>query len=184
MYASAQTLLRTSPAALAAGAIALGGVATILGAWFFQYVLGLPPCPLCIEQRIPYYLAIPVAALVALAAARGAPRGLVGTGLIVLALIMLVSAAFGGYHAGIEWKFWVGPQDCSGPLMPLGNAGDLLRQLGETRPVRCDEAAWRFLGISLAGWNAVISLGLAGIAVWGARAVLRRPAYGSSSVSQ
>jgi len=129
-------------------------------------VLGYPPCPLCLEQRIPYYVAVPLAVVVAIAAGRGAPRGLVAGGLGALALAMLIGAALGVYHAGIEWKWWPGPADCSGPLDPLGS-GNLLERLQKINIVRCDEAPWRFLGLSLAGYNALISLALAAIAAWG-----------------
>jgi len=158
--------LRPAPAAVTIAAI---GVATILGAYFFQYVLKLAPCPLCLEQRIPYYVAIPLALLVAIAAARGAPAAVVRAGLVLLALIMLVSAGLGVYHAGIEWKLWPGPTECSGSLPTLGGGGDLLRQIETTSVVRCDEAAWRLFGLSLAGYNALISLVLAAIAGLAAR---------------
>jgi disulfide bond formation protein DsbB len=186
MLAPTETLIRHRPAAAAALVIAAGGAATILGALFFQYALGYAPCPLCLEQRIPYYIAIPLAAVIAAAALRkAAPRPVLVAGLAILAIIMLVGAGLGAYHAGIEWKWWAGPQDCSGPLTPLGAGGGLLNQLQETRVVRCDEAAWRFLGLSLAGYNFLISLALAGIAAWGIVATQRQArAYGSSSVSQ
>jgi disulfide bond formation protein DsbB len=155
-----------NPACAAAVAVAVGGAATILGAWFFQYGLGYPPCPLCLEQRIPYYVAIPLALVVAIAAQRKAPRPLIAGGLGVIALAMLIGAALAVYHSGIEWKFWPGPQDCSGPLDPLGSQ-DLLRRLQSINIVRCDEAPWRLLGLSLAGYNALISLGLAAVALCG-----------------
>jgi disulfide bond formation protein DsbB len=79
----------------------------------------------------------------------------------------LWNAGLGTYHAGIEWKWWPGPQDCSGPIDSLGSANDLLRQLESINVVRCDEAAWRFLGLSLAGYNVLISLALAAVAIWG-----------------
>ena len=185
MFAANSRLERVDPASTAALAVALGGTAAILGAYFFQYVIGLPPCPLCLDQRIPYYIAIPLAVLIAIASIRHAPRGLLAGGLVVLAVIMIVGAGLGVYHAGIEWKLWAGPQDCSGPMNPLGGGGGLLRQLEETRVVRCDEAAWRFLGLSLAGWNVLISLALAAVATWGGNETLRRVSpQGSSSVSQ
>src|SRR5262249_19125239 len=148
--------IHANPAATAAAIVALGGAATLLGAWFFQYVLGYPPCPLCLEQRIPYYVSVPLAAIVAIAAARAAPRWLVTGGRVVLAIAMLIGGALAVYPAGVEWKWWAGPQDCSGPLDPLGS-GNLLRQLQSINIVRCDEAPWRFLGLSLAGYNALIS---------------------------
>jgi len=164
-----------NPAVTAALAVAAAGAATILGAWFFQYGLGIVPCPLCLEQRIPYYVAIPLAVIVALAAYREAPRPLIVAGLGVLALVFLFGAGLAAYHAGIEWKWWPGPQDCSGPLDPLGSRG-LLEQLQDISIVRCDEAPWRFLGLSLAGYNVLISLALAAIAAWGALAVRRQGA--------
>ena len=79
------------------------------------------------------------------------------------------------YHAGVEWKWWAGPTECSGALDNLGSAGDLLKQLESISVVRCDEAAWRFLGLSLAGYNVLISLALAAIAGWGFVMGLRQP---------
>ena len=154
------------PAAGAAIVIAIVGAAAILGAFFFQYGLGLQPCPLCLEQRIAYYFAIPLALIVAFADWRAAPRALLTAALVLIALAMLLNAGLGVYHAGIEWKFWPGPTDCSGPVTNLGRASDLMRQLRNVTVVRCDEAAWRFLGLSLAGYNVLISLALAAIAVW------------------
>jgi disulfide bond formation protein DsbB len=167
MRATWTETVRTQPIAAAAIVIAVGGAATILGAWLFQYGLGLKPCPLCLEQRYPYYFAIPLAVLVLLGVSVGASRKVVLAALFVIAVGMLWNAGLASYHAGIEWKWWPGPQDCSGPLDSLGSANDLLRQLDSINVVRCDEAAWRFLGLSLAGYNALISLVLAAVAVWG-----------------
>ena len=147
--------------------IAAVAALTIAGAWFFQFVLDIRPCPLCLEQRYAYYLAIPLAALVAFAASRGASRGLLATGLAVLALALLANAVLGGYHAGVEWGFWQGPTDCSGPIVDFGNTGNLLDSLNKVKVIRCDEVQWRFLGLSLAGYNVLISLGLAAVAGWG-----------------
>jgi disulfide bond formation protein DsbB len=168
-----QTLARTRPAVTAAVLVAAGGAATILGAYFFQYVLGLRPCPLCLEQRIAYYVSIPLAIVVAAAAGRGAPRGVVMMGLSVIALAMLFNSGLALFHAGVEWKWWPGPQECSGPLTDLSAGGDLLSSLTNLTIVRCDEAAWRFLGLSLAGYNVLISLALAAIAAGGAAATWR-----------
>src|SRR5262245_56745873 len=115
------TLTRTRPIAAAAIAIAIGGAATILGAWFFQYGLGLKPCPLCLEQRYPYYFAIPLAAMVMLGDEVGASRKVLLAALVAIALGMLWNAGLGVYHAGIEWKWWPGPQECSGALDDLGS---------------------------------------------------------------
>jgi disulfide bond formation protein DsbB len=165
--------IRARPAAAAAVAVATLGAATIAGAWFFQYALGLQPCPLCLEQRTPYYIAIPLAVIVAVAALRHAPRAVVAGGLVVIALAMLWGAGLGVYHAGVEWHWWPGPQDCSGPVTSFGSARDLLKQIQSTSVVRCDEAAWRFLGLSLAGYNVLIALAMVALATWGAAATLR-----------
>jgi disulfide bond formation protein DsbB len=167
-----RALSQARPAVLAAVVIAGVGAATMLGAYFFQYVMGLPPCPLCLEQRIAYYVSIPLAIIVAIGGGAGsgkAPRLLLAAGLGIIALAMLGNAGLGTYHAGVEWKLWPGPQECSGTGADLGSGGDLLSSLNNVTLVRCDEAAWRFLGVSLAGYNAIISLGLAAIAAWGAK---------------
>lgn len=158
----------------AALTVAIVGALAIAGAWWFQLVVGLPPCPLCLEQRWPYYVAIPLSLLVALAAARGAPGRLLAAGLAVVGLVLLCGLGLAVYHSGVEWHWWAGPQDCSGLLPPSGaSAGTLLQQMQQTRVVRCDEAAWRFLGLSLAGWNALIAAALVVSALAGAFASLR-----------
>ena len=174
--------MRAEPLQAAALVVAVVGAAAILGAWLFEYVMKLAPCPLCLEQRIAYYVAIPLALIVLAATYARVPRWLLMAALGVVAAAMLWNAGLGIYHAGIEWKWWPGPQDCSAPIANLGSAGNLLRQLEDINIVRCDEAAWRFLGLSLAGWNVLISLGLAAVALWAI--MTRRSAYGSSSVSQ
>ena len=154
-------------ALVAALAIAAIAAATLAGAWFFQLVLDIRPCPLCLEQRYAYYLAIPLAALTALAAGSNAPRALVVAGLVVLALAAFGNAALGAYHAGVEWGFWPGPSDCTGPIGDLGSAGTLLERLDTAKVIRCDEVQWRFLGLSLAGYNVLISLVMLAIAARG-----------------
>ncbi|MBR0708233.1 disulfide bond formation protein B [Bradyrhizobium liaoningense] len=156
-----------NPALAASLAVTLIAAATIAGAWFFQLVLEILPCPLCLEQRYAYYLAIPLGALTALAARAGAPRPLLLAGLAILALATLANAGLGTYHSGVEWGFWKGPTDCSGPVVNLGSAADLLSKLDTVKVVRCDEVQWRFLGLSLAGYNVLISLLMAAIAAWG-----------------
>ena len=164
---SPPTRLMADPAAVAALAIAFVAAATLAGAWFFELVLDIRPCPLCLEQRYAYYLALPVGLVVAFAAARGAPRPLLLAGFAALLLAALANAWLGGYHAGVEWKFWPGPTDCSGPVVDLGSAGTLLQRLDTVKVIRCDEVQWRFLGLSLAGYNVLISLLMAAIAAWG-----------------
>jgi disulfide bond formation protein DsbB len=163
-----------SPALTAALAIALIAAATLAGAWFFQLVLDIRPCPLCLEQRYAYYLAVPLGVLIALAAAKDAPRALLYAGLAILALASLGNAGLGAYHAGVEWGLWKGPTDCTGPVGNLGSAGDLLQRLDTVKVIRCDEVQWRFLGLSLAGYNVLISLLMAAIAAWGIVKLQRR----------
>src|SRR5260370_39306413 len=110
---------------------------------------------------------------VALAAARGGRPPIAAAELGVIALAMLFNSGLALFHAGVEWKWWPGPQECSGPLTDLSAGGDLLSSLTDLTIVRCDEAAWRFLGLSLAGYDVLISLALAAIAAWGAAAAWR-----------
>src|SRR6266849_10087467 len=162
------SMIRSRPLAAAAVAIAVVGAAAILGAWFFQYVVGLKPCPLCFEQRYAYYFAVPLAVLVVLGDQFGASRKVLIAAFVAIAAGMLWNAGLGVYHSGIEWRWWAGPQECSGTPGDLGSAGSLADKLKSISVVRCDEAAWRFLGLSLAGYNALISVLLAAIAAWGA----------------
>ena len=171
--AAATPLWRNNPPALAALIVAVVGAATIAGAWFFELVIKLKPCPMCLEQRIPYYVAIPLAFVVALAAVRKAPRMIVVGGLVVLAGLMLWNVYMGVFHAGVEWKWWLGPAECTG-TPEFGGAGGLLNRLQTINITRCDEAAWRFLGLSLAGYNALISAALAIVALLGVKAAAKK----------
>src|SRR5712675_991164 len=128
-----------TPALTAALAITAIAAATLAGAWFFQLVLDIRPCPLCLEQRYAYYLSMPVAALVAFDATKNVPRGALVGGLAVLAAAALGNAWLGAYHAGVEWQFWQGPTECTGPVVDLGSAGSLLQRLDSVKVIRCDE---------------------------------------------
>lgn len=151
--------------------ILLVAFATIAGAWIFEYY-GYLPCELCLKQRWAYYAGVPLALIVALVAPHN--PGLAKAGLVLLAVLWLGSMVFGIYHSGVEWKWWPGPSTCTAQAGFSGGLPDLSKPA-----VMCDEPALRIFGLSLAGWNAVISLGLALVAFAG----LRR-AQGSSSVSQ
>ena len=160
---SASPFIRTASPRQATLAILLLAAATISGALASQHLFGLAPCPLCLQQRWPYYVGVPVAA-----AALLAPAAWLRPALALLALVFLLSAGLGAYHAGVEWGWFAGPSDCAGGTgAPAGSVGDFLRDLQRTRVVSCSEAAWRFAGLSLAGWNALVSLGLAALALWG-----------------
>src|SRR5690349_831382 len=102
--------------AIAAIVVALGAVATVGGALFLQYGMGVLPCELCYKERWPYYGGT-VLALIALAVARTRPRGTLTVALLaLLALVFAGGAVVGGYHAGVEYRWWAGPTDCTGPI--------------------------------------------------------------------
>jgi disulfide bond formation protein DsbB len=172
MQTKASTLAADESAA--AAFIAFVGLLTIAGFFFFQYGLGYEPCPLCLEQRTAFYVGVPLSALLMLGTGYGASRKILLLGFAVIVLVMLWNTGLSAYHAGVEWKFWPGPIDCSGPIRPLGE-GSLLSRLQNVRIVRCDEAAWRFLGVSLAGYDVIVSLVLAAAAAYGFKRALARP---------
>lgn len=149
---------------IGAGLAALGMAITVGTALGFQHIGGYIPCKLCLEQRLPYYVGVPVMALAFLSAALKAPpivtRGL----LLVGGLLMTWGLYLGGFHAGVEWGWWPGPTDCGVVAAPQGGSGSLLDQLNAVIPPSCDQAAGRFLGLSFAGWNVITSLVLAAIA--------------------
>jgi disulfide bond formation protein DsbB len=157
------------PLALAMLAIA---AATILGALGFEHIGGYLPCHLCLLERVPYYVGMPVAALAAIAVLAKAPR-LAVVGLFALfAALMLYNAGLGAYHSGVEWGFWEGPASCA-PSIKIESAADMLNQLEGAHAPSCTEAALRIFGISLAGYNVLISALLAALAIVGARRAWR-----------
>jgi disulfide bond formation protein DsbB len=139
--------------------VLLASVAVVGSALLFQYVGGLQPCELCLAERWPYYGAIVIAAI-ALAADRR--RALSGIGL--LALIFLASAGLAAYHVGVEQQWIEGPIACTGGTSGAKSTEELMKFLQNQQPVRCDEVQWSLLGLSLAGWNVVTSLGLLALA--------------------
>ncbi|KQU27691.1 disulfide bond formation protein DsbB [Methylobacterium sp. Leaf94] len=153
-YAS---LLRLRRAALL---LLVGSMLTLAGAWYFQWGLGYVPCKLCLQERIPYYAAIPLALLGLVLPVR-ATRLVLG----LAALGLLYGAGLSVYHAGAEWSLWAGPTDCGGGAgANPSDVGDFLNALQSTRVADCSTAAWRLTGISLAGWNALIAFALASVA--------------------
>lgn len=133
------------------------GVATIAGAWGSQLIGGLVPCELCLEQRMAYYWGLPVLALVLILWNR-LPLPVWYAAVAIGAAIFAWSTYMAGYHAGVEWGFWPGPTACTGTGTGL-NFDDLTS--GGLQPViACDAVQFRFLGISLAGYNALISIAI------------------------
>lgn len=143
----------------------LASAAMLATAHAFETFGKLYPCTLCLKQREVFWVAGTVA-LIALAA-RYTPWAarLRRPFDMLLAVIFLYGAGLAAYHAGVEWKWWPGPTTCSGGTTAA--AGDLVAMLkgDKIKPPACDKAAWIFLGISMAGWNALISLGLAAAAL-------------------
>lgn len=137
----------------------------LVAAHGFENFANMAPCELCLRQREAYWAALLVSGIFVILQASKRFRWTGRGGLAILGLVFLTGALIAGFHAGVEWKFWPGPTSCSGQMVDLtAISGDLLQALDApvTGP-RCDEAPWVMLGISMAGWNALISLILAGI---------------------
>ncbi len=141
---------------------------TIAAAWVFQVAGGYVPCPLCLQQRWAYYAVVPITFFLWLGR-NGTARPLIPAGLALSALAMIINSGLGLYHAGIEWKWWPGPPACAGGAGLTGGLPDLSTAVA----IACDEAQWRFLGLSFAGWNVVISILIAAIAIMGALSARR-----------
>jgi disulfide bond formation protein DsbB len=143
-------------------ALLLGAIsaALILGALGFQYIGGYPPCEMCMWQRYPHFAAIVAGLGGGLLLTNGAlPQNLAKPIAALTALFVAATGLIGVYHAGVEWHWWAGPSACTGSVIQLAGKLDL-----NAHVVSCDHAAWRLFGISMAGYNAVISLGAAAVA--------------------
>ncbi|MEM6944760.1 MAG: disulfide bond formation protein B [Pseudomonadota bacterium] len=138
---------------------ATGSALLLMAALAFQYLGGLVPCPLCIWQRWPHLAAVFIGILAVTALWRQR-RTLAILGTVAMA----ASAVLGFYHAGVEYGWWPGPGACTAGDATRLSTDDLMAQIMEAPIVRCDEVSWSFLSVSMAGWNAVVSLGLA--ALW------------------
>ena len=138
-------------------------IAIITLALAFEHLGGYRPCELCLQQRYAYYFAVPAAALAIVLAVRDTALRITAAHILIglIAFAFLANMALGIYHAGAEWRFWAGPSTCGGADGVGTSAGGLLERMKTARVIRCDEAAWRFLGISFAGYNALISAFLA-----------------------
>jgi disulfide bond formation protein DsbB len=147
--------------------LVIASVATVGAALVLQYVYGYVPCKLCLTERLPYYAAVPLGVV-----ALFGPPWLARLTLGLAALGLLYGAGIGVYHAGAEWGFWPGPTDCGGGAGANPAAvGDFMHALQATHVVDCSTAALRVLGVSLAGWSALVSFALASLA---GTAALRR----------
>jgi disulfide bond formation protein DsbB len=126
--------------------------ALMLGALGSQYIGGLPPCEMCYWQRWPHEIAIVLALFAFAVRHEGRQRLLV----IAAALAILASGAIGAFHAGVEYGWWQGLTQCSRP--PGADGGDFIKNIMASPLIRCDQAPWSLFGISLAGYNAIISV--------------------------
>lgn len=134
---------------------AAGSAAMLLGALGFQYFGGLAPCKLCIWQRWPHGIAVVIGLLAMFLPGRAWS--------VLGALVVLFGAGVAFYHAGVELKWWQGPTTCtSGPIDGLSTQ-DLMNQIMNAPIVQCDQVAWSLFGLSMAAWNGIISVGLAGL---------------------
>ncbi|MDJ0949460.1 MAG: disulfide bond formation protein B [Alphaproteobacteria bacterium] len=155
---------RTVPAVILAASIAVLGTA-----FAFQYIGGLQPCVLCIWQRWPYVVTIALAALaLALAGRRAAGWAILASGLVFLA-----GAGIAGFHVGVEQHWWEGTAGCTGAIDLDASAEELGKALLAAPVVRCDEVPWSVFGISMAGYNLILSLALAAGSLYAGRRLLR-----------
>ncbi|MEO1656950.1 MAG: disulfide bond formation protein B [Pseudomonadota bacterium] len=140
----------------------------LAGAHLFERVGGLPPCTLCLDQREAHWAAAAAGGLTLLLARMGTGQRTLASALGALTLLYLFSAGLAGYHAGVEWGFWPGPATCTAAGKDdLASSSDLLASLSAPADgVSCSDAAWRMAGISMAGYNTLISAGLAVIALF------------------
>jgi disulfide bond formation protein DsbB len=155
-----------APLILAAGAVAAGALALLLGALIFEHGLGLAPCPLCLDQRGPHAAAAILALTAALVAASARDAARIALG--AAALVLLIGAGLALYHSGVELHWWPGPRGCSGRFVMPASAADFQAALSSARIIRCDSVPWSLFGLSLANYNALLSVTLAllgGIAV-------------------
>ena len=148
------------PLASRHGIFICGTIAASLygGALLFQYVGGMVPCSLCLWQRLPHIM---IAVLTVLALFIRMPR-LILTAIAITAATSMILAA---YHAGVEWQLWSGPGGCTASLTSGDDLTSLTDSLLATAVVRCDQVAWSFLGLSMAGWNSLFSLDICLIAL-------------------
>ncbi len=161
---------RGAPPALALLVAVLAGV-TVATVWALEHA-GYVPCELCLAERNPFYIAVPLALVTAWLARTGA-RPWAGAGFALLALVFLASAGLAAYHAGVEWQVWAGPTGCSGPMAQPSSVADFMKQLQAVKVVRCDAPALVVFGLSLAGWNVIVSVLLFVLTVQGARLSFR-----------
>ena len=155
-----RSVFRNWPLAGALCALALLGVAH-----GFETFGGLKPCHLCLEQRTVYWIAFGVGLAGWLAGRFVKGKHVIAIASLILALVFLYEAGLAAYHAGVEWKLWAGPQSCTGAATARADINAISGLLGGARisAPRCDVAPWTMAGLSMAGWNVLAALVLAGL---------------------
>ena len=133
------------------------------GALLFEHVGGMAPCSLCIWQRWAH-VAVIVCALGWLVISQPVGASL-RAGLAVTALVGMASVGIAGYHAGVEWQLWAGPAGCAAALSSGGSTADLVDSLLATPVIRCDDVPWSLFGLSMAGWNMLLSVDIVALAM-------------------
>ena len=142
---------------------ALVSAALLGGALLFEHVGGMAPCSLCIWQRWAH-VAVIVCALGWLVISQPIGASL-RAGLVVTALAGMASVGIAGYHAGVEWQLWAGPAGCTAALSSGGSTADLVDSLLATPVIRCDDVPWSLFGLSMAGWNMLLSVDIVALAI-------------------
>jgi len=144
----------------------LSAGAVLLAANVFEHVFGYQPCQLCLYQRLPWWIALGIGCLAVIVLKKNRPT-LSFLFLLVGFVAVAVGAVIAGYHAGVEYGFWEGPEGCSGAQDLSGGLSAALNRIeGGAIPPSCDAAPWSLFGISMAGYNFLISLALIGFGGW------------------
>ena len=131
----------------------LGSLGLLIGALLFQYVGDMAPCKMCYWQRYPHVGAIVIAGIILITG--------IGVFAVLGLLSALITAGIGGFHAGVEQGWWEGPKSCTSASIDNLSTEELLAQIMSAPMVRCDEIPWQMFGLSMAGWNMVVSICLA-----------------------
>ena len=147
-----------SDARITTALLLVGPAALLGGALAFQYIGGLAPCEMCMWQR---WALVTALGLALLGWAMGHARALQG----LATLAVLTGAGIAAFHVGVEHHWWQGITRCAA-APTIGTTADVMREIMAAPLVRCDAIAWSLFGVSMAGWNALISTGIGGLALW------------------
>ena len=153
----------------ALGLITLASAAALSAAFIGQYVFGLPPCDLCIYQRYPYLITIALCLFTLMPTIQ--PYAF--WTFIIITLLLLINSSIGAYHVGVEQNWWTGPEGCTGPSGTPDTLEELRAQIAATPIFRCDEVAFSLFGISMAGYNVLLSSILATCAAIASKSALK-----------